>query len=186
MHIKTYLFSVLLGSFIACNAMTHYKRVYDSTDDIRELVEHTFLAHIADPDPDQLLKPKDLTQANDSILKFVEKKNKTLGIKNDDIDKIAKRFHSTLKELAQQVAILEGSLNSLDRLKTNAPSIINRLSAIHDQYASIQDTIDSLLAKKISLITASGKNLLKMLNYACEENRMFIAKLKQMIRNTLE
>ena len=151
-----------------------------------ELVEHTFLTHLSTPKQEQLVKPKELARVNDIIFKFVEKKNKTLGIKNSDIDDVAKQFRAILKDLTQQTAIIEGSSTSLTLLRTNASSIILKLQAIYDQCETLQTKIRSLISKRFSLLGPQGKDLLKMLHNALEDIKSFDEKVEQMIRNKFE
>lgn len=179
-------YSTVIGIASLSYAKDTYKIIYDSPDDILELVEHTFLTHLSAPKEAQLLKPKELARVNDIIFKFVEKKNKTLGIKNSDIDDIAKQFRALLKELTQQTAIIEGSSTSLTLLRTNAPSIILKLQAIYDQCETLQTKIKSLISKRFSLLGAQGKDLLKMLHNALEDIKNFDEKVEKMIRNKFE
>ncbi len=175
----------LLGTYaVTFTSNGGYTLRYDSHTDIIHLAEKTFLVHVSKPTADQLLlrtKVAELDKTNDVILKFMKEHNKTLGIKNNEIDKIVTTFYNTLNQLVNAMKGIRGTVSNDSTFTKNQPTLVKKLQEIEAHYRALEQKIDKLLSKKLSLIGSDGKKLLKLQKELIQMNSNFVTKLVNLL-----
>lgn len=147
-------------------------------------IARTFIT--SDPDPDQMLvlDAATINETNQSVLDFITKKNKSLGFKNSDIEKIASDQFSLILSLVNTIKELKGTMYNFSSFDKNKSKIIDTLNSLYSKCIQSAQNIEKIRSKKFPPITDTSKKLLDLSLALNKAVASFIPKLIRIINNT--
>jgi hypothetical protein len=147
-------------------------------------IASTFVTSDPDPDANLLLDTATINETNQSILDFITKKNKSLGFKNSDIEKISSEQFSLIISLVNTIKELKGTMYHFSSFDKNKSKIIDTLNSLYSKCIASAQNIEKVRSKKFPPITDTSKKLLDLSLALNKAVASFIPKLIRVISDS--
>lgn len=169
----------LLG-LCAAIAATANSEINKNTIDM--LIKEAFFADKTKPKGDDLFAADKLIEkSNNIIFQYIHSKNKTLGIKNDTIEKASIEMRNNIILLTNIIKITYAIAYEKGWTQENTQKIISNLDTIYDRILKNGIFIENTLKKRFPPLLPTSKELLLILKNLTDSTLLFIQKLKNAI-----